>query len=48
MKYKLTGIVDKPYDQTKERKSTHIIIIIANYKNPNPNFPKDGHNIKKI
>ena len=47
MKYKLTGIVVKPYDQKKERKSTHIIII-ANYKNPNPNSPKDGHSMKII
>jgi hypothetical protein len=33
MKYTFTGIVDKPYDQKRERKSKPIII--ANYKNPN-------------
>ena len=36
MKNRFTGIVEKPYDQKRERKSKPIIIIIANYKNPNP------------
>jgi hypothetical protein len=43
--YKFTGIVDKPYDQKRERKSKPIIIIIANYKNPNP--PKDQPGMKR-
>ena len=45
MIYKFTGINEKPYDQKRERKSKPIIIIIANYKNPNPK--KDQPGIKR-